>query len=282
MKLSKETILVLRDIITGNGNCSPYRNGKQLVEFFNQFSCSGWEDEYGPGFPARWQYAEEKLSEFNDRPIMKDILLAAIDTRHFLKETSDNQKAVELLNKYLEFDSYKLQSSGNNKWNVYKLDGSQIELSHPYGNSQEVTHKFIDEQISKCDKKLAEGDFDGAITNARSLVEAVLSAIEQEFDSNPPEYKGDLQKLYKQVQKHLKLSPGQENLAQCLKQILSGLTSIVHGLATLRNNMSDAHARSYQPSEHHARLAVNSAYTLCDFLFATKEYQMQKNNKPNN
>ncbi len=282
VKLSKETISVLGDIITGNGNCSPYRKGHQLVEFFNQFIPSGWEDEYGRGFPARWQYAEEKLLEFNDKPIMKDILIAAIDPRHFWKERRDNKEAVELLNKYLEFDNYKLQCSGNNKWDVYKLDGSQIELSHPYGNSQEVTHIFIDEQISKCDKKLAEGDFDGTITNARSLIEAVLLEIEQEFDSNPPEHKGDLPKLYRRVQKHLNLSPGQENLAECLKQILYGLTSIVNGLATLRNNMSDAHARSYQPSEHHARLAVNSAKTLCHFLFATKEYQMQKNNKPNN
>ncbi|WP_293039506.1 abortive infection family protein [Moorena sp. SIO1F2] len=279
VKFLKETILVLRDIITGDGNCSPSRSGPQLVEFFNQF---GSNDEYGRGFPARKKYAEEKLREFNDKLIMKDILLAAIDPRHFWKEGSDNKEAVELLNKYLEFDNYKLQSSGNNKWDVSKLDGSQIELSHPYENSQKVTHIFIDEQISKCDDKIAKSDFDGAITNARSLVEAVLLAIEQEFDPNPSDYKVNLPERYKRVQKHLNLSPGQENLAKCLKEILNGLTKIVNGLATLRNNMSDAHARSYQPSEHHARLAVNSAKTLCHFLFATKEYQMQKNNKPNN
>jgi hypothetical protein len=109
-----------------------------------------------------------------------------------------------------------------------------------------------------------------------SVNEAVLTAIEREFDSNPPEYDGNLAKLYKRVQKHLNLCPGQEGLAECLRQILSGLTSIISGLSTLRNTMSDAHVISYKPAEHHARLAVNTAKTLCHFLFETKEYQMRK------
>ncbi|MFN5240162.1 MAG: abortive infection family protein [Aphanizomenon sp.] len=39
--------------------------------------------------------------------------------------------------------------------------------------------------------------------------------------------------------------------------------------------MSDSHVISYKQSEHHARLAVNSAKTLCNFLFNTKEYQIR-------
>jgi hypothetical protein len=63
------------------------------------------------------------------------------------------------------------------------------------------------EQIEKCRTKISLGDYDGSITNARSLVEAVLAAIEKEFDSTAPSYDGDLSKLYKRVQKHLNLSP---------------------------------------------------------------------------
>jgi Abortive infection C-terminus len=272
VKLSEQTIAALSSVITGDGERSPYRTGPQLVSFFNEF---GSEDTYGNSFPSRWRYAEEKLREFNDTPTMKDILVAALDPRPFLGKELDVNVAVEHLNQFLEFDNYELRPAGK-KWEVYKLVGSQIELSHPYENSVEITHIFIDEQIKKCDKKLAEGDFDGAITNARSLVEAVLSAIEKEFNLNPPEYDGNLPKLYKRVQNHLNLSPGQESLAECLRQILSGLINIVSGLATLRNRMSDSHVISYKPLEHHARLAVNSAKTLCDFLFETKEYQMRK------
>jgi len=277
MKISEQTISALGSIITGDGGCSPYRTGQKLVSFFNEF---GSEDTYGSGFPSRRNYAEDKLREFNDTPAMKDIVVAAFDPRHFLEKEHDINSVVKYLNQFLEFDNYELRPTGK-RWEVYKLGGTQIDLSHPYENSVEITHIFIDEQIKKCDKKLAEGDFDGAITNARSLVEAVLSEIEKEFDPNPPEYDGNLPKLYKRVQKHLNLSPGQEGLAKCLRQILSGLTSIVSGLATLRNRMSDSHVISYKPLEHHARLAVNSAKTLCDFLFETKEYQMQKKKNSN-
>ena len=278
MRLSEQTISALGAIITGDGGRSPYRTGPQLVSFFNQF---GSKDTYESGFPSRWNYAEEKLREFNDTLTIKDILVVALDPRDFLSKEFDINVAVEHLNQFLEFDNYELRPLGK-RWNVCKLNSSSIELSHPYENSVELTHIFIDEQIKKCDKKLSEGDFDGAITNARSLVEAVLSAIEKELDPNPPEYDGNLPKLYKRLQKHLNLSPGQESLAECLRQILSGLTSIVSGLATLRNTMSDSHVISYKPLEHHAKLAVNCAKTLCDFLFETKEYQVQKkkNNAP--
>jgi len=272
MKISEHTISALGSIITGDGKLSPYRTGQQLVTFFNRF---GIENSDGSGFPSRWYYAEEKLREFNDKPTMKDVIVTAFDPRHFLGTDFDIVAAVKRLNQFLEFDGYELKPVGK-KWDVYKLGSSQIELLYPYIGSAEVTHIFIDEQIQKCDKKLSEGDFDGAITNARSLIEAVLTAIEREFDSNPPEYDGNLPKLYKRVQKHLNLCPGQEGLAECLRQILSGLTSIISGLSTLRNTMSDAHVISYKPAEHHARLAVNTAKTLCHFLFETKEYQMRK------
>jgi hypothetical protein len=41
----------------------------------------------------------------------------------------------------------------------------------------------------------------------------------------------------------------------------------------MRNKMSDAHAVTYRPSRHHAKLAVYAATTLADFLFETKNYQ---------
>lgn len=274
MKLSEQTISALGSIITGDSNLSPYRSGRELITFFNQFEFVP-EDTYDKDFPSRWYYAAKKLQEWNDTPDMKDIIVAAFDPRNFIGTEFNIAAAAEHLNQFLEFDGYEIRPLGK-KWNIYKLNDSQISLSHPYVGSAEVTHVFIDEQIHKCDKKLSEEDFDGAITNARSLIEAVLTAIEREFDSNPSEYDGNLPKLYKRVQKHLNLCPGQEDLADCLRQILSGLTSVVSGVSTLRNTMSDSHVISYKPAEHHARLAVNTAKTLCEFLFETKEYQMRK------
>lgn len=156
---------------------------------------------------------------------------------------------------------------------VRDLKGAHVEIESPYKASAELTHLFIDEQIIKCDRKIAENDFDGAITNARSLLEAVLITLEKERDPSAPTYDGDLVRLYKRVQKLLNLDPSRADIAEPLKQLLSGLTSIVNGLSALRNKMSDAHAASYRPAKHHAKLAVNAAKTLADFLFETKTHQ---------
>lgn len=40
--------------------------------------------------------------------------------------------------------------------------------------------------------------------------------------------------------------------------------------------MSDAHATTYQPARYHAKLAVNAATTLFDFMFETHTYQGAK------
>lgn len=269
MKISEHSISAVGSIITGDKKMSPYRTGSDLVNFFNQF---GSEDTYGQGFPSRWMYAEEKLRVFNGKPIMKDIILAAVDPRHFIENNQDLENVIDYLNSLLEFDGYKIEPSGK-KWEIRDLNSLQITLENPYSNSNHVTHTFLQEQIEKCEQKLAGGDFDGAITNARSLLEAVLISIESEFDSNRSEYDGNLPKLYRRVQKHLNLCPGQEELADCLRQILSGLTSIVSGLASMRNTMSDSHSIRYKPAEHHARLAVNTSKTLSHFLFDTNKYQ---------
>ena len=72
------------------------------------------------------------------------------------------------------------------------------------------------------------------------------------------------------------MQPERKDIAEPLRQTLSGLTSIVNGLAALRNKMSDAHVTTYRPSRHHAKLAVYAATTLADFLFETKSYQQAR------
>jgi hypothetical protein len=156
-----------------------------------------------------------------------------------------------------------------------------VDLIHPYSASTEVNHIFISEQVEKCTRKLESGDYDGTITNARSLVEAVLIAIETEMDAGRPEYNGNLIQLYKRMQGHLNLTPGQVDLADSVRQVLFGLTSIVNGLASLRNTISDSHAMAYRPVHHHAPLAVNCSRTVSQFLFDTKEYQMRRGDTRN-
>jgi Abortive infection C-terminus len=62
-------------------------------------------------------------------------------------------------------------------------------------------------------------------------------------------------------------------LENYLKAILDGLQKQVGGLFQLANKASDRHARCYNPAKHHAKLAVNAAFTLCEFLLESYEYQ---------
>ena len=274
MKVSKQSISALGSVITGEANLSPYRSGRDLVAFFNQF-CDVQDKYDGKGFPSRWMYAEEILRELNDSRQFTNALLAAVDPRHFLDTDWDGGAVVEHLNRFLEYDGYAIRRQGL-RWKVIAVAGDTVEVLNPFEGSADLTHEFIAQQLDKSKERLESGDYDGAITNARSLLEAVLSALERKYDPEPPDYDGNLLKLYRRVQQHLNLTPGQKDLTDCLRQILSGLASVVHGLATLRNRMSDSHVVTYRAEEHHARLAVNCARTMAQFLFDTSEYQQAR------
>jgi len=271
MKVSEYTIEFLGNLIAGDLEGVPYRSGPQLVKFFNEF---GGRDVYptGGGFPTRRIYAQDKLRELNGQSVIKQAITMALDPRAFLKHQLDVEQVLAKVNDNLKHDGYEVVKDGLN-YKVRELSAGSVKFEVPAKVTHELTQLAIDENIRKCEEKLAAGDYSGAITNARSLVESVLVGIEKEFDPQAPEYDGNLQALYKRVQKHLHLETDRKDVSDSLRQILSGLVSVVGGLAAVRNKMGDAHATSYRPSRHHAKLAVYTAVTLSDFLFETKSYQ---------
>lgn len=269
MKIARNTLAELVKIVTGDTKISPYRSGPILVHLFNEY---GANDFYGQGFPSRWKYTEEKLLPLNETSSLRKLINQIFDAREWIGKDLNPEVAATHLNKFLKFDGYELVSDGDH-FKVRETGAVAVQFDTPFPKSQEVNHVFIEEQVRKCDKKIDEGDFGGAITNARSLVEAVLLEIEKQLSPAPPQYDGDLIKLNKRVQTLLNLDPARKDISDMLRQVLSGLTSVVNGLAGMRNKMSDAHAASYKASKHHAKLAVNSAKTFADFIFDSHTYQ---------
>jgi hypothetical protein len=279
MKLSHRSITALQKVITGDPleGGSPvglYRSGPKLVEFFNDL---GFEDAYprGGGFPSRWDYTESRLREMNGSTKITRAITAAVYPAEFVGTPFSVEEAVEYLNRHLENDGLKLVRSGR-KYVVQTLDELSVSVEVKLEPAQQTLHEFIREQLEKCDRKLQTADFDGAITNARSLVEAVLTELENRLTEQQPAYDGDLPKLYRRAISRLNLDPARKDVADSVKQVLSGLVNVVSGLAPLRNKLGDAHVQQYRPQRHHAKLAVNAAKTLCDFLFDTFEYQSEK------
>lgn len=263
--------LITGDPVSGGSSLAPYRSGPDLIGFFNQF---GNNDEYGQGFPSRWMYAESSISELNGKPEIIGVIESAVDPRAYLSSTFSIDEAVDYLNQFLEFDGCKLTKNGN-RYKLSSLDKVIVTFEHAILENNAPNIEFIREQNFKCISKINSGDYDGAITNARSLLEAVLHEMEYKVTGREEKYDGDLNKLYKRVQKLLNLEPSREDISQSLKQLLTGIVSIVGGLAAVRNKMSDAHVRTYKPAEHHAKLAVNSVHTICMFLLESFEHQVK-------
>lgn len=267
MKLSRRSIEHIGKLITGDGGYSPYRSGPQLVKYFVEF---GANDYYEKGFPSRWQYTEDKLRQFNDSPAMRKIIEGALDARDFNETDFFVEDAVRTVNEYLVYDGYELVKEGR----IYRIRDTQGRLVEAEAIS-ETEHERAHQQIEKCRTKIEAGDFDGAITNARTMLETIMIGIIEEHTGEERKNDGDVTKLYKEVKNILNLNPTTE-LPMTAKQILSGLNSIIHGLAGLSNEFGDRHANKNTARKHHAMLAVNSAMTLSDFLLDSKLYQVQK------
>lgn len=118
-----------------------------------------------------------------------------------------------------------------------------------------------------------EADPAGAITAARTLLETVCKHV-LEDDTGAPSYgpNDDLPKLFRLASERLNLAPSQHS-EEAFKRILGSAASVVEGLGTLRNRISDAHANSgrkpVKPSARHAALAVNMAGSMALFLIET-------------
>ena len=170
---------------------------------------------------------------------------------------------------------------------VYSVRDNDVEINHieffvdpeapiptpsrKVSRLKEVDFVYISEQIAKCDDKIAAADFDGAITNARNLVESLCKYILEDAQE-PYDDKAEFPELYRKTAELLYMHPSQ-HVEQSFKQILSGCFNIVQGLAAVRNVLSDAHGKSkakhYRTDERHAMFAVGAAKSLADFIYAS-------------
>jgi hypothetical protein len=270
MELSGKTIDALCGIITGDiGDEYPYRSGPDLITFFNRY---GYDERYGSHFPSRKRYTEEKLNDLNGTNQMRQAIREALDPRHFRSAEANVQDAAEELNFFLDFDGYNLEKDGP-YYTVVDISEETVDMEVSLDDFEIGDRSIIREQLRKCRRKIGIEDYDGAITNARTVIEAVLIGIEEDLTGETTNYSGDLPALYNRIYSQLNLDPGAEDLETNLRQILSGLISVVDGLSGIRNRMSDSHATSYRADRRHAKLAVNTAKTFVEFILESYKYQ---------
>ena len=263
MKISEFCIKNLAKAVCGDCGYTRYIKGYEIVEYFNKY---GINDVYQQGFPSRWKYTEEKIRQLNDTDAIKQVIEDLGDPKHYFGLNITIENAIVQLNEFLKFDKLILRLSGD-KYILENKNGAVIQAV----TTKEINHDFIQEQIEKCNRKILEGDCNGAITNARSLLEAIFIEIIEKHEATEIKNDGDIINLWSRVKKIMKL----EILPDNVIQILSGIDTTLKGFAGLSNNAGDRHANKFKTKEHHAKLAVNLAMTLADFLFESLRYQKE-------
>ncbi len=164
---------------------------------------------------------------------------------------------------------------------IARLRNTQVALLPGVEQTADVLNlTYVHELGAKIDQRLTAADLEGAITAARTMVEAVLAELEKQLTTTPGDYKGDLTKQFKTVAKQLRIDDERADLDDNFKQVARGLVQIVNGLAPIRNKMSDGHARTRKPHLHHARVIVNSAKTVTTFLVESYLAQRQRGQLP--
>lgn len=233
-------------------------SGPQITDYFAQYGNhikDYWELDPKP---SRWIIFEDCLKSFSYEKQIKILKDLCEINEPLCRHGLPSEKQIE------EF-----------KKDIYKLS---IDLVNPLV-TREIDFEYIKDQIRKSEEKIQISDYEGAITNARSLIESVLLYILNELNVDDDSLRGDLPKMYKVVAVKLSLSPGQYQNNN-LKQILTGCFSIINGMAAFRNEASDAHGKEKnkykKPDLHHARFYTNIARSFSDFVLESLRKQHAK------
>lgn len=159
------------------------------------------------------------------------------------------------------------------------IDPKSLKNLH---NTKEISSEYIAKYIQDCKKYIDTKEYEKAIAHARTLVEEVFIEILKQSNIEYDDYKGDLEKLFKKIKTNTNLNAEivkekvkNQKLQDAFLQIISSLNGIINASACISNNMSIRHGGiKEKPSERHATLAVNCAYTVCNFIFDS--YKSQK------
>jgi len=267
--LSEFLIRNLAGSVTGDDGFFPYRKGVELILLFNKF---GFKDIYPESMEgSRRIYTQERINQFKNFSDFKKLVEIILDPKEFYGLGITIENAVVHINEYMKLEGYEVHHDGKS----YQLISTTSKIVE-HKTTSTLSHDFIIEQIDKCEEKLATGDYDGAITNARALIEAVSIKIIETKNNQIYKSDGNLITIFRDLKKCLNMTIDENQNPQFLIEIIQGMTTTIQGIAALTNRASDRHYRIYKPQKHHAKLAVNCAFSFCEFIVESFHYQQDK------
>lgn len=142
--------------------------------------------------------------------------------------------------------------------------------------------RTLEQLLKGKDIKAVDAEFERALKNvevnpreavsaASNILESLCKVYIEESPTLVSPAKLDLKSVWSVVRKDLGFDPSSIE-DQDLQKILTGLFSIVDGIAALRSHASSAHGagkKGYNLEPRHARLAVHTAHTAALFILET-------------
>lgn len=251
----------------------PYQSGPKLVEVLNKF---GIDASYGSS--SRWMYVEALLEHCIENNRVSNMLAYFFNLERFQKEFSGLtpeeikrrhaaivESAIAAINSMLFFGGHELRCFGNN-YVITSVDDVPA-MSIPSINT--IDRSYIKDMANRAQEDIELGNFDSALTKARTLLEEVFCwAIERKGEQ--PSSSGDVGKMFSQV-KCLYNIHADKTMDRRICDLVNGLNKIVDSIGQMRNKQGDAHgvgASRVNIEDYHARLAVNAAANVADFVLS--------------
>ncbi len=260
----------------------PYLSGPKICDISKLFGLPIRYDGR-----SRWMYLDELIQNCIKSNSISKLLSHLFSLEQFRKYLFDCprenieivhrkivEKIINNINKVLFFGKNELVVFGNNF--VIKPIGADVSVNTP--NVKTIDRAYISDLAVRAKEDIDSGNFDSAITKARTLLEEVFCYVIERKGETPTD-SGDIGKLYNQVKTLYNMHQNKE-MDKRINMCLSGLEKILTSITLMRNEVSDAHGvgnRRLTIAEHHTWLFINSAMTMADFILSVSFYNRNAN-----
>lgn len=268
------------DDCTTDAISMPYLSGSDLCALCSMFGLPMTYTWRGVNL-SRWQYLESLFEHCIIMDRCSDLLAHLFEKQQFSKsfmghdaeviDTAYNsyiQTILSKINSILYFGGNELISDGQ-QFSIRKI-GAKVEVKAPV--IKNIDREYIRSISTRAMDDVNKKNYDSAITKSRTLLEEVFCYV-IEKDNKTPSTSGNMNDLYKQVKDSYNMH-GDANTDKRINMLLSGLEKIVSAISEMRNKDSDAHgvgASRIAIDEHHARLFVNTAMAMADFILSVEK-----------
>ena len=258
----------------------PYLSGPDLCSISTQFGLPVTYARSG-GNPSRWQYLDNLMGYCIKERKCPDLLAYIFSKKQFTPLLSSYTPEIieeayqrivngiiQHINGHLYFGGHELITQSG-KFLIRKI-GSNIEIEAP--KIKAIDREYIISISARAMDDVNQKNFDSAITKSRTLLEEVFCyVVEKKGDT--PSTSGNIADLYRQVKGHYNMH-ADANADRRINTLLSGFEKIISAISEMRNKDSDAHgvgATRINIDEHHARLFVNAAMSMADFILSVEK-----------